>query len=81
MLSVLLNIPYEDFNNRSFKECYNVDLETLNITYATEGLSDNKFNRMVKELNLELSKSNLSIRQLMQYFGTSVMRTYFGENV
>ena len=81
MLSVLLNMPYEDFNNRSFKECYNVDLETLNITYATEGLSDNKFNRMVKELNLELSKSNLSIRQLMQYFGTSVMRTYFGENV
>jgi hypothetical protein len=36
---------------------------------------------MDKELNLELSKSNLSIRQLMQYFGTSVMRTYFGENV
>ena len=81
MLAVLLNTPYEDFNNRSFKECYSVDLETLGISYATGSLSDSKFNRMVKELDPELSKSMLSVRQLMQYFGTQVMQTYFGRNV
>ena len=81
MLAILLNTPYEDFNNRSFKEYYSVDLETLNINYALGSLSDNKFNKMVKDLDPELSTSILSIRQLMQYFGTQVMQTYFGRNV
>lgn len=81
MLSILLNIPINKFNDRAFKELYYVNIPTLNQTFSKDKLSDSKFNKLVKELNLNLVDSNLSIRQLMQYFGTSVMRTYFGENV
>ena len=81
MLSVLLNEPYESFNNRAFKECYMVDLENLTIHYGIECMSDSKFNRMVKTLDPELSKSVLTIRQLMQYFGTEISQRFFGRRV
>lgn len=81
MLAILLNEPYESFNSRSFKECYIVDLTDLRVHFAVGSLSDSKFNKLVKELDPELSQSDLSIRQLMQYFGTEVMHKYFGRNV
>lgn len=81
MLAILLNTDYEDFNNRSFKECYCVDLQTLYIYYAPGSLSDSKFNKMAKALDKDISEHSLSIRQLMQYFGTEIMQTYFGRGV
>lgn len=81
MLAVLLNEPYDSFNNRSFKECYMVDLQNLSIHYAINCMSDSKFNRLVKDLDPELAQSILTIRQLMQYFGTQVMQTYFGRSI
>ncbi len=80
MLSVLLNIPLNKFNNREFKENTIVNIPTLNITNADK-ISDCKFNKLVKILDLSLIESNLTIRQLMQYFGTQVMQTYFGRRV
>lgn len=91
MLADLINIPVEKFNDREFKEFTYVDLQSLNLInsmkyeftsrYYPDKLSDSKFNRLAKDLNPEISKYCLSIRQLMQYFATNVMRTYFGENV
>lgn len=86
MLAILLNIPASKFNDRHFKEDCVVNIPTLDFTLSaftedTNRLSDSKFNRMVKSLDPELIESNLTIRQLMQYFGTEICQKYFGRNV
>ncbi len=82
MLSVLLDVPVEMFNERGFKEYWVVNVPTLELddNYYSK-LSDSKFNKLVKNLNPSLLEANLTIRQLMQYFGTQVMQTYFGRNI
>ena len=82
MLATLLNIPVERFNDRQFKESWCLNIPTLNFLddpYAK--LSDSKFNKWIKDLSPELTKSTLTIRQLMQYFGTEGMMRIFGKNV
>lgn len=86
MLAILLNVPVSKFNNRHFKEDCVVNIPTLNstlsdFTESNDKLSDSKFNRMVKSLDPELTQSNLTIRQLMQYFGTEICRKFFGKDV
>ena len=86
MLAVLLNIPVEKFNDRQFKEDTCIDLDTLDysLTAFTKDkplLSDSKFTKMAKELNTDILNYDLTIRQLLQYYGTNCMRTYFGEDV
>ena len=82
MLAVLLNIPVEEFNNRNFKEFCTVHIPTLNFNDDTNNkLPDSKFNKLVKTLDPSLAEGYLSIRQLMQYFGTEVMQTHFGRKV
>lgn len=86
MLSVLLNTPVEKFNDRTFKEDYCIDLESLDYHYSAYVkdkylLSDSKFNKMAKELDSTIKHYDLTIRQLMQFFATNICRTYFGENV
>lgn len=83
MLSVLLNVPTNAFSNRTFKERFVVDIPTLSV-YAdkhNEKLSDSKFNKLVKVLDSSLSTSKISVRQLMQYFATQIMQTYFTKKV
>ena len=85
MLSVLLNVPFEKFNDRQFKEnCY-IDISSLGFSASTPEdeyykLSDTKFNKLLKNDEV-LYNYQLSIRQLMQYFGTNQMRKYFGDKV
>ena len=86
MLAALLNIPIEKFNDRDFKENWGVDLKWLHVLRLEHmkeelKLSDSKFNKMTKNLDSSIVNYCLSIRQLMQYFGTSIMRTYFGNKV
>lgn len=86
MLSILLNIPISKFNNRHFKEDCVINISTLDFILPTstenkDWLSDSKFNKMVKTLDPELTQSKLTIRQLMQYFGTEICQKYFGRNV
>lgn len=86
MLSILLNVPYYKFNNRNFKEDCVINVPTLDYSLSTfnnesERMSDSKFNKLVKSLDPSLAQSNLTVRQLMQYFATNVMQTYFGRNV
>lgn len=86
MLAVLLNIPVERFNDRAFKEDTCINLKTLDYSLAAftkdkHLLSDSKFTKMAKELNPEIVDYDLTIRQLLQYYGTNVMHTYFTKNV
>ena len=84
MLSNLLNIPVNKFNDRTFKEKSYVCLDTLECSdYVNEAktFSDVQFNKYAKELNKDIKKYHLTIRQLMQFFATNVMRTFFGNKV
>ena len=91
MLSDLLNIPLENFYSRAFKEDYVITVSTLNVPQPRivddylnldfNKLSDSKFNKMVKQLDPALLECNLSLRQLLQYFGTEIMQKYFGKRV
>ncbi len=86
MLGILLNVPYYKFNNRHFKEDSIINIPTLDyslsaFTEDTDKMSDSKFNKLVKTLDPSLIQSNLTIRQLMQYFGTEICRRYFGKDV
>lgn len=87
MLAVLLNRPVSDFDNREFKEKWYVTFPTLKlVSYLNvpknKILSDNRFSKMAKALDTSLINNYyLSIRQLMQFFGTDIMRTYFGDGL
>lgn len=86
MLAVLLNIPVEKFNDRAFKEDACIDFKTLDYSLSAFTkdkylLSDSKFTKLAKDLSTEILSYDLTIRQLMQFYGTSIMRNYFGENV
>ena len=90
MLSSLLNIELEKFYDRDFKENHIINVSTLSTPHMkiVDGdivcfnkLSDSKFNKLVKQLDPSLVESNLSLRQLLQYFGTEIMQKYFGKRV
>mgnify|MGYP002626409449 FL=1 len=86
MLATLLNVPVSKFNNRNFKEDCVVNIPTLDFTLSAfneeqDVMSDSKFNKLVKTLDPSLTQSNLTVRQLMQYFGTEIFRRYFGKDV
>lgn len=81
MLSDLLNINLDKFYIREFKEGCIINISTLEGSWLGEKLSDSKFNKLVKQLDPSLMESNLSLRQLLQYFGTEIMQKYFGKRV
>jgi len=86
MLAVLLGVPVERFNDRTFKEDYCVNFRTfkINPTYKVNSqflLSDNKFTKACRSVEPFAESYNLTIRQLMQYFGTNIMRMYFGDDL
>ena len=86
MLAILLNVPVSKFNNRHFKEDCVINIPTLDYSLSAFNeesniLSDSKFNKLVKNLDPSLTQSNLTVRQLMQYFGTEICQKYFGRNV
>lgn len=91
MLAILLNTNVQNFENREFKEQYYVDFNTLQLIHVDESninafkdkiLSDTRFTREIKRVNPNLTKNYfLSIRQILQYFGTEIMRFYFGDRL
>ena len=81
MLSDLLNIDLDKFYVREFKEGCIINISTLEGSWLGEKLSDSKFNKLVKQLDPSLTEANLSLRQLLQYFGTEIMQKYFGKRV
>lgn len=89
MLSHLLNMNREDFESRNIKENCVVCLKDLSKIY-TNGydlesynlLPDSKFSKLAKEWSPELShRYYLSIRQVMQLFGTEIMRNILDDKL
>ncbi len=86
MLSILLSVPSDKFNNRTFKESYYVFFPTLTVTnqlpHNADTLSDNKFQRYLTNRDLSFIKTHwITIRQLLQVFGTECMRGIFGDKL
>ena len=89
MLSCLLNMDRWEFESRNIKENCIVCLKNLSKIYtngydidAYNLLSDSKFSKIAKEWNPELSKQYyLSIRQVMQLFGTEIMRNTIDDKI
>ena len=86
MLSILLNIPISSFNSRTFKEQYCIDFNTLKVNNINnipknKLLSDSTFTKKAKNLDTDLYNYCLTIRQLMQLFGTECCRRFFGPNI
>ena len=83
MLAILLNVPEYRFRDRDFKERWIVDIPTLELSVDVfnKAPSDSKFNKLVKQLDPSLVQSKLRIRQLMQYWATEIMQTYFTRKV
>ena len=83
-LSIILNRPFNWFENRSNKEQYYVDLQSLNIypkwkLHNDIILSESKFQKYIKSGEPLPLDSVLSIRQLMQYYGTECVRKFLGD--
>ena len=86
MLSVLLRVPVERFEDRDFKENVFVDFNDLTFHRREDLkkhqiLSDSKFSRKVKEMSIDVRANMLSIRQLLQYWGTEIQRKYLGDQL
>lgn len=93
MLSHLLNMNREDFESREIKEnciirfsdLYKIRTDEYRKAKEWEyiqTLPDSKFSKLAKEWNPELSEEYwLSIRQVMQLFGTEIMRNILDDKI
>ena len=87
MLAVLLNVPVEKFEDREFKEEWYFDFTLFRLFDSKvvpnyRVINDKTFNKELKNGNLNLAiDNNLSIRQLLQFFGTDIMRRFFGDKL
>ena len=80
MLAHLLNVDPERFEDRDFKDNCDVDLSTLKLFKNPQRLGDRNFNKLLKSEE-SLKDYSLTIRQLMQYFGTEICQKHFGKKV
>lgn len=87
MLAILIGVKEQKFEERTFKEQYYFDFNQYQLLHESEvpkkkKLSDRAFNRELTKNNLKVALDFvLSIRQLLQFFGTEVMRGYFGDSL
>ena len=86
MLSVLLRVPVEMFEDRDFKENTFIDFNNLSFHKREDLkryqiLSDSKFSRKIKDGTIDVRANLLSIRQLLQYWGTEIQRRYLGDQL
>ena len=83
----MLNVPEERLEDRDFKENYCFDFAEYKVVkkeYVPKGmlLSDKTFSSEIKKGNLYVAREYcLTIRQLLQFIGTEVMRNLFGDTL
>lgn len=81
---MLLGIPVELFYDRDFKENTFVFVPTLTTTTEvldTQKINNNTFLKYLKNKDYSFIQTKyLTIRQLMQCFGTEIVRGLFGDN-
>ena len=81
ILSIILNVPIKKFEDRDFKENYYVNFNSYTITKSKDNtIPDEEFMNNINNPNIMLDY-NLSIRQILQFFGTEIMRKYFGDKI
>lgn len=78
-LSVLFGIPVEKFYERDFKEHFYI--KGLEITDSpNNALDENSFIEMLSKKDFSFLKTHfITIRQLLQCFGTEIVRDLFGD--
>ena len=86
MLAVLLNVPVETFESRDFKENVYIDFNDLSFhrkedLNKNQILSDSKFSKKINDMSIDVRTNMLSVRQLLQYWGTEIMRKFFGDQL
>lgn len=86
VLSIILGVPVEKFEDRDFKENYGVDLKTSKIfkidPFNSNTMSDRFFSKYVDELTPNMfNEYCLTIRQMLQYVGTELLRRYVSQDV
>lgn len=87
MLAIMMNVDVSRFEDRDFKEYYYFDFNTYKLMNIKEKsihntITDKYFNRELKRNNLNIATDYvLSIRQILQFFGTDIMRRFFGDEL
>lgn len=83
----MMNVSVNKFEDRDFKERYYFDFNKYRLINISETaipniISDKAFNRELKRSNLSVATEyTLSIRQILQFFGTDIMRRFFGNKL
>lgn len=84
-VAAFLHEDASKFDDRTFKEKMYVYFPLLTITDSpdwSKTLSDNKFSKAIASGDFSFLKdSYITVRQLLQVFGTEIMRGYFGDNL
>lgn len=86
VLSIILGVPVEKFEDRDFKENYCVDFNTSKIYKCTDNnvrlLSDKNLSRLIDADSYHIIKTyTLTIRQCLQYIGTQICREFISDKI
>lgn len=86
VLSIILGVPVEKFEDRDFKENYCVDFNTSKIYKCTSPcirlLSDKNLSKLIESDNYHAIKTHtLTIRQCLQYIGTQICREFISDKI
>ena len=86
VLSIILGVPVEKFEDRNFKENYCVDFNTSKIYKCTDEnvklLSDKNLSKLIESDSYHIIKTyTLTIRQCLQYFGTQICREFISDKI
>lgn len=77
VLSIITGVPLDLFYVQSFKESYMINMKTFDVEEI-----DNRCQHISKDQQISENVDFwISIRELLQYFGTDVMQNTFGKNV
>lgn len=82
-LAILLNINVAKFNDRDFKEHVYIKLPELVITKSPKKtISEKRFEKCISNNDFSFIQTTyLSVRQLLQVFGTEIMRNFLGDTL
>lgn len=86
VLSIILGVPAEKFEDRDFKENYCVDFNSNKIYNIKEApdklLTDKELSKLIdNKMYYDIADHYLTIRQVMQYFGTQICREFISNKI
>lgn len=87
ILAILMNVDVKKFEDREFKENYYFNFNEYCLVHIKDNpfintIQDKYFVKELKRNNLNIAlEYTLSIRQILQFFGTEIMRKFFGNEL